>query len=97
MLTVCFRDPRYGANLDQGFTIFRDHKCKHYTATAVQCFWLSTNDGQMYGTLNELNKSIGVEGAEIAWKAAALHGGQRLAAQTAFGPSGPEHIVRGSA
>src|SRR5205823_6849362 len=67
--TVGFHDPRYGVKLDPGFTIMRDYKGKHYTATAVQGFWLSAHDGQSYGTLNELNKSIGVEGAENAWKA----------------------------
>jgi hypothetical protein len=69
MVTVGFHDPRYGVKLDPGFTIFRDYKGKHYTATAVQGFWLSAADGKMYGTLNELNRSIGVEGAENAWKA----------------------------
>jgi hypothetical protein len=69
MVTVGFHDPRYGVKLDPGFTIFRDYKGKHYTATAVQGFWLSAADGKMYGTLNELNKSIGIEGAENAWKA----------------------------
>jgi hypothetical protein len=69
MVTVGFHDPRYGVKLDPGFTIFRDYKGRHYTATAVQGFWLSAADGKMYGTLNELNKSIGIEGAENAWKA----------------------------
>jgi hypothetical protein len=69
LVTVGFHDPRYGVKLDPGFTIFRDYKGKHYTATAVQGFWLSSADGQMYGTLNELNKSIGISGAENAWKA----------------------------
>jgi hypothetical protein len=69
MVTVGFHDPRYGVKLDPGFTIFRDYKGKHYTATAVQGFWLSAADGKMYGTLNELNKSIGITGAENAWKA----------------------------
>ena len=69
MVTVGFHDPRYGVKLDPGFTIFRNYKGKHYTATAVQGFWLSAADGKMYGTLNELNKSIGIEGAENAWKA----------------------------
>jgi hypothetical protein len=69
MVTVGFHDPRYGVKLDPGFTILRDYKGKHYTATAVQGFWLSSADGKMYGTLNELNKSIGITGAENAWKA----------------------------
>jgi len=64
-----FHDPRYGVKLEPGFTIFRDYKGKHYTAKAVQGFWLSSADGLMYGTLNELNKSIGITGAENAWKA----------------------------
>lgn len=68
-VTVGFHDPRYGVTLDPGFTIMRDYKGKHYTATAVQGFWLSSADGKMYGTLNELNKSIGITGAENAWKA----------------------------
>jgi hypothetical protein len=69
LVTVGFHDPRYGVKLDPGFTIFRDYKSAHYTATAVQGFWLSAADGKMYGTLNELNKSIGIEGTENAWKA----------------------------
>jgi hypothetical protein len=69
MVTVGFHDPRYGVKLDPGFTIFRDYKGKHYMAKAVQGFWLSNHDQKMYGTLNELNKSIGVTGAENAWKA----------------------------
>jgi hypothetical protein len=68
-VTVGFHDSRYGVKLEPGFTIFRDYKGKHHTATAVQGFWLSAADGKMYGTLNELNKSIGIEGAENAWKA----------------------------
>jgi hypothetical protein len=68
-VTVGFHDPRYGVKLDPGFTILRDYKGKHFTATAVQGFWLSSADGKMYGTLNELNKSIGITGAENAWKA----------------------------
>jgi hypothetical protein len=69
LVTVGFHDPRYGVKLDPGFTIFRDYKGKHYNAQAVQGFWLSSADGKMYGTLNELNKSIGIVGAENAWKA----------------------------
>ena len=69
MVTVGFHDPRFGVKLEPGFTITRDYKGKHYTATAVQGFWLSAADGKMYGTLNELNKSIGITGAENAWKA----------------------------
>jgi hypothetical protein len=69
MVTVGFHDPRYGVKLDPGFTIFRDYKGKHYRATAVQGFWLSAADGKMYGTLNELNKSLNIGGAENAWKA----------------------------
>jgi hypothetical protein len=68
-VSIGFHDPRYGVKLEPGFTIFRDYKGKRYTAKAVQGFWLSSADGQMYGTLNELNKSIGVIGAENAWKA----------------------------
>ncbi len=66
---VGFQDPRYGVKLDPGFTIFRDYKGKHYTATAVQGFWLSSADQKGYPTLNELNKSIGIPGAENAWNA----------------------------
>ncbi len=69
MVTIGFHDPRYGVKLDPGFTIFREYKGKRYTATAVQGFWLSSADGKMYGTLNELNKSLDIGGAENAWKA----------------------------
>ncbi|SRR5579885_492424 len=67
--TFGFHDPRYGVKLDPGFTIMRTYKGKHYTAKALNGFWLSSADGKMYATLNELNKSIGIEGAENAWKA----------------------------
>jgi hypothetical protein len=68
-VSIGFHDPRYGVKLEPGFTIFRDYKGKHYTASAVQGFWVSSADGKGYGTLNELNKSIGVSGAENAWMA----------------------------
>jgi hypothetical protein len=68
-VNVGFHDPRYGVKLEPGFTIFRDYKGKHYTATAVQGFWVSSADQKGYGTLNELNKSIGIAGAENAWNA----------------------------
>jgi len=68
-VTVGFHDPRYGVKLEPDFTIFRDYKGKHYTAKAIQGFWVSSADGKGYGTLNELNKSIGVTGAENAWMA----------------------------
>src|SRR5262249_10451730 len=67
--TVGFHDPRYGVRLDPGFTIFRDYKGKRYTAVAVQGRWLSSHDQKSYGTLNELNKSLDIGGAENAWKA----------------------------
>lgn len=67
--TIGFHDPRYGVKLDPGFTIFRDYKGKHYSAQAIQGFWVSSADGKGYSTLNELNKSIGVTGAENAWAA----------------------------
>ena len=69
IVTAGFHDPRYGVKLEPGFTIMRSYKGKHYTAKALNGFWLSSADGKMYGTLNELNKSIGIEGAENAWKA----------------------------
>jgi hypothetical protein len=68
-VSVGFHDPRYGVNLDPGFTIYRTYKGKEYTATAVQGFWVSSADRTGYPTLNELNKSIGVTGAENAWAA----------------------------
>jgi len=68
-LTVGFHDPRYGVKLDPGFTIFRDYKGKRYTAAAVQGFWISGADQKGYASLNELNKSIGIPGAENAWNA----------------------------
>jgi hypothetical protein len=68
-VSVGFHDPRYGVKLDPGFTIFRTYKGKQYTARAVQGFWISSTDQRGYPTLNELNKSIGIEGAENAWKA----------------------------
>ena len=72
-VTVGFHDPRYGVKLDPGFTISRDYKGKHYTATAVQGFWISSADQKGYPTLNELNKSIGVAGPENAWAAWHYH------------------------
>jgi hypothetical protein len=69
MVTVGFHDPRYGVKLEPGFTIFREYKGKRFTAQATNGFWLSSADGQMYGPLNELNKSIGIVGAENAWMA----------------------------
>ena len=69
MVTIGFHDPRYGVKLEPGFTIFRDYKGKRFTAQAVQGFWISGHDQKGYGTLNELNKSIGIGGAENAWKA----------------------------
>jgi hypothetical protein len=69
LVTVGFHDPRYGVKLEPGFMIYRDYKGKRHTATAVQGFWLSASDGKMYGTLNELNKSLNIGGAENAWKA----------------------------
>jgi hypothetical protein len=68
-VTIGFHDPRYGVKLDPGFTISRTYKGKHYTAQAVQGFWISSADQKGYPTLNELNKSIGIEGPENAWKA----------------------------
>jgi hypothetical protein len=68
-VSVGFHDARYGVKLDPGFTIFRTYKGTQYTAQAVQGFWISSADQKGYPTLNELNKSIGIEGAENAWKA----------------------------
>jgi hypothetical protein len=68
-VSVGFHDPRYGVSLDPGFTIFRTYKGKQYTAQAIQGFWISSADQKGYPTLNELNKSIGIDGAENAWKA----------------------------
>lgn len=68
-VTIGFHDPRYGVKLEPGFTIFRHYKGKRYTAQAVQGFWISSEDGKGYATLNELNKSIGITGAENAWAA----------------------------
>ena len=72
-VSVGFHDPRYGVKLDPGFTIFRDYKGKHYTATAIQGFWVSSADQKGYPSLNELNKSIGIVGAENAWAAWQYH------------------------
>ena len=72
-----FKDPRYGVKLPPGFTIFRHYKGKRYSAQAVQGFWISSEDGKGYGTLNELNKSIGITGAENAWNAWSFQDGVR--------------------
>lgn len=67
--TVGFHDPRYGVKLPHDFKIFRTYKGKKYYAQAIQGFWISSADGMGYGTLNELNTSIGIAGPENAWKA----------------------------
>jgi hypothetical protein len=64
---VGFHDPRYGVKLGHDFEIFRSYKGKDYRARAIQGFWHWNGTG--YGTLNELNKAIGIAGPENAWKA----------------------------
>jgi hypothetical protein len=76
-VTIGFHDPRYGVKLPPGFAIFRHYKGKKYSAQAVQGFWISSEDGKGYGTLNELNKSIGITGAENAWNAWSFQDGAR--------------------
>jgi hypothetical protein len=71
--SVGFHDARYGIKLEPGFSIFRVYKGRHYTASAVQGFWVSSADQKGYPTLNELNKSIGIVGAENAWAAWQYH------------------------
>jgi hypothetical protein len=68
-VTVGFHDSRYGVQLPVGFTIRRDYKGTRYTAQAIGGFWVSSKDAKGYPTLNELNKSIGIVGAENAWNA----------------------------
>src|ERR1700733_5435636 len=68
-VSVGFHDPRYNVKLDPGFTIYRTYKGKEFTAVAVQGFWVSSADRTGYPILNELNKSIGITGAENAWAA----------------------------
>lgn len=66
-LQIGFHDPRYGVALRPGFEIFRTYKGKEYRAQAIQGFWLLNGIG--HPTLNDLNKSIGIAGAENAWRA----------------------------
>lgn len=65
--TIGFHDPRYGLKLPPDFEIFRSYKGKEFRAQAIQGFWHWNGTG--YGTLNELNKAIGIAGPENAWKA----------------------------
>src|SRR5262245_29553457 len=62
-----FQDSRYKVRLETGFTIFRTYKGKHHVAKAIEGCWHMNGVG--YPTLNELNKAIGVAGAENAWQA----------------------------
>jgi hypothetical protein len=74
-VTVGFHDPRYGVKLPVDFEIFRTYKGKEHRARAIQGFWHWNGTG--YGTLNELNKAIGVAGPENAWKAWYYMDGER--------------------
>ena len=63
---VGFHDPRYGVTVPSGFKIFRNYRGKDYSARAMQGFWILSETGIGYGTLNELSGAIGITN-ENAW------------------------------
>jgi hypothetical protein len=65
---VGFRDPKFGVFLDPGFETFRTFKGKEYRAQAMQGFWVLSETGRGYPSLNELSGAIGA-GTENAWQA----------------------------
>jgi hypothetical protein len=65
---VGFRDPKFGVFLDPGFATFRTFKGKEYRAHAVQGFWVLSETGLGYPSLNELSRAVGA-GPENAWQA----------------------------
>jgi hypothetical protein len=64
--TVGFIDRRYGVQFPDGFEILRNYLGTDYRARATGGHWLLQNDGQMYGSLNELSQAIGSK-TENAW------------------------------
>lgn len=59
-------DARNNIEFPEGFEIFREYKRNQYFATASAGFWVRSDNGEKYPTLNQLNSSI-VSGAENAW------------------------------
>lgn len=65
-VTVGFRDPRFGVELEPGFQIYRTYLGKEYRAQAIQGFWVLNTDQRGYPSLNELSRAIGAK-TENAW------------------------------
>jgi hypothetical protein len=59
-------DARNGVKFPEGFEILRNYKRKEYQAHARNGFWVRSDNGARYPTLNQLNSSIAA-GAENVW------------------------------
>ncbi|WP_417823358.1 hypothetical protein [Thalassospira lucentensis] len=59
-------DSRNNVFFPRGFIAFRGYKGRHYEAEALNGVWRRTDNGQEYGSLNQLNASI-VKGSENIW------------------------------
>ena len=63
---VGYVDSRNGVTFPKGFTIVRTYKRKEYSAVAEDGHWRRADNGQTYGSLNQLNASIAA-GNENVW------------------------------
>jgi len=63
---VGFSDYRFGAEVPEGFEIFRKFKGTDYRAVATDGKWLLKNTGDSYASLNRLSAAVG--GIENAWR-----------------------------
>ena len=61
-----YRDPRYGVEFAEGFTIFRTYLGEDHKATATAGCWKLQKTGDLYPSLNELSGAIGAK-TENAW------------------------------
>jgi hypothetical protein len=63
---IGFSDTRNSVYFAEGFEIFRHYKRNEYKAIARNGFWVRTDNGKKYESLNQLNASIAA-GAENVW------------------------------
>jgi hypothetical protein len=59
-------DSRNQVHFEEGFEVVRTYKRREFSARASNGFWLRSDNGQRYATLNQLNASIAA-GAENVW------------------------------
>jgi len=80
---VGFREPRYGLELPEGFTIFRIYKGTEYRAMATDGQWLLVNSGDTYPSLHKLSRAVSgnVENAWNNWYFKSRYGKRRLVSE----------------